>query len=367
MQPTITTDELLSLLESTPDLVVLDVRTAEEVADWSLPKVCNIPVEELATRLDEVPRGCPLAVLCLRGRRSQEAGVILETAGIHALVVEGGMSAWGRTLAVAEIQVGLATVVQLRRLGKGCLSYLIGVAGHCLVIDPSGDLARLEGEIARRQWVVTAVLDTHLHADHLSLARQLATRHRAAVIMNDDGYDFAVMTAEPGTRIEIAEGIGVQVRATPGHTEGASSFLLDGGVLLSGDPLFVESVGRPDLANRAEEFAHQLYRSLHEELALLEDDTLVLPAHMGAKVEVIPGDLVGVTLGELRGRLEAFRLGEKDFVAWAAGQAVEWPPNYHAIVEANRGLAEPSPEEAMELELGPNRCAVASTPTPIGG
>lgn len=367
MHRAITTDELLSLLASTPELVVLDVRTREEVADWSLPKVLNIPVEELATRLDEVPLGCPLAVVCLRGRRSQEAGGILDEAGIDALVVEGGMSAWGRTLAVAELEVGSATVVQLRRVGKGCLSYLIGVDGQCAVIDPSGDLARLEAEIDRREWTVTAVLDTHLHADHLSLARQLAARHGASVIMKDDGYGFDVVTAAPRTRIEIAGGFGLEVRATPGHTTGSSSFLLDGGVLFSGDTLFVESVGRPDLENRAEEFARHLYRSLHEELASLPDEIVVLPAHMGARVDVVPGELVGTTLGELRDRLEALRLDEAAFVAWAAGQAVAWPPNYHAIVEANRGLAELSPEEAVELELGPNRCAVTATMRSVGG
>ena len=70
-------------------------------------------------------------------------------------------------------------------------------------------------------------------------------------------------------------------------------------VALSGDTLFVESVGRPDLADRAEEFAHDLYRSLHEKVLALPGKTLVLPAHYGDEVVVRPDQPVGATLDEL--------------------------------------------------------------------
>ncbi len=366
MLPTITTEQLLELRASQPDLVVLDVRTPEEVADWSLDGVVNLPVEELAGRLDEVPRDRPLVVLCLRGRRSQQAGEILEAAGIEATLVEGGMSAWGRTLAVGALEVGDATVVQLRRVGKGCLGYLIGTGTSCVVIDPSGDFERLEREVDSRGWSVTAVIDTHLHADHISLAAELAARHGARLILADHGYEGSPSSASAplgvGEHLALSPTVVLEPLATPGHTTGSMSYLLNGAVLFSGDTLFVDSVGRPDLADRSEEFAGHLFDTLHETLGVLPDEVLVLPSHTEANLEVPPGAMVGSTLGALRQGLTVLGLDREAFIAWAASQATNWPPNYRSIVAANRGLVVLEPAEASELELGPNRCAVATAP-----
>jgi glyoxylase-like metal-dependent hydrolase (beta-lactamase superfamily II)/rhodanese-related sulfurtransferase len=358
----ITTDVLLERIATTPDLVVLDVRTADEVAEWALPGVLNVPVEELDARLDEVPRDRPLAVLCLRGRRSATAAELLGAAGYEGEVVEGGMSELGRTLAVAERTVGATTIVQLRRVAKGCLSYLVGTGDRCAVIDPSGDLARLEALLERYGWTPSVVIDTHLHADHVSLAAELARRHGARLVLNDDGYVLDAEHVEPGGSIEIAPGVGLEVLRTPGHTTGSSCLLLEDAVLFSGDTLFCDSVGRPDLAERSEEFAHQLYATLHERLGALGDEVLVLPAHTAANRLEPAGTIVGETLGQLRRSLAAFSLDEPDFVSWASAQAAAWPPNYQAIVELNRAAGELGEVDVAELELGPNRCAVATTP-----
>jgi len=78
------------------------------------------------------------------------------------------MNAWASTYDTVEGPFSDATVVQLRRRGKGCLSYVIGAGDRALVIDPSLDVGRYL-EVARaHDWQITDVLDTHLHADHLS-------------------------------------------------------------------------------------------------------------------------------------------------------------------------------------------------------
>ena len=78
--------------------------------------------------------------------------------------------------------------------------------------------------------------------------------------------------------------------------------------MLTGDTLFVDGVGRPDLAERAEEFAHNLYRSLHDRVLTLPDDALVLPGHYGDAVRVTPDAPVGATLGDAAGHARAARL-----------------------------------------------------------
>ncbi len=127
---------------------------------------------------------------------------------------------------------------------------------------------------------------------------------------------------------------------------------------LTGDTLFVDSVGRPDLAERTEEFAHNLYRSLHERVLTESDDTLVLPGHYSHHVPVHPNLPVGARLGDLRTSLDPLGLDEDAFVEWAATHVAERPPNYSEIIKANMGRSD-LPQSTLEhLELGPNRCSV---------
>ena len=95
------------------------------------------------------------------------------------------MKAWSLARNTAEVLLAGATtrVIQIRRTGKGCMSYLIASEGEAAVIDPSvgtevyTSLAKHHG--CRIRWV----LETHIHADHLSRARQLADEHQAHLLL----------------------------------------------------------------------------------------------------------------------------------------------------------------------------------------
>ncbi|HEY5120644.1 MAG TPA: hypothetical protein VII84_03625, partial [Acidimicrobiales bacterium] len=104
--------------------------------------------------------------------------------------------------------------------------------------------------------------------------------------------------------------------------------------------------------------AHNLYQSLHERVLPLSDSTVVFPAHYGATVEVHAGQFVARPLGDLRTSLPALVLSESDFVAWAVANVKDRPPNYQRIVRINAGN-EAMADDAAEVELGPNRCAIA--------
>ena len=127
--------------------------------------------------------------------------------------------------------------------------------------------------------------------------------------------------------------------------------------MLTGDTLFVDGVGRPDLAERAEEFAHNLYRSLHERVLPLPDDTLVLPGHYDDGVRVTPNTPVGESLETLRATLQPLSFDEDAFVAWATARTTPRPPNYVEIIKTNMGRSEPSISDRQRLEVGPNRCS----------
>jgi glyoxylase-like metal-dependent hydrolase (beta-lactamase superfamily II) len=359
----VTVDALLPRLDQDRRLFLLDVREPDEFAAWHIPGAVNIPIGELGRRRGEIAPGRHVVAVCAVGTRATQGAIELAADGIPAGVLRGGMEAWGHAYEAVDVDLAGATVVQVRRRGKGCLSYVIGADETCVVIDPSSDVERYL-EIARRHgFSITHVFDTHLHADHLSGARDLAARSAAELVLNPADpftYDFTAIT--DGLRVPIGRRLHLEVAAVaaPGHTEGSTVYRLGDAAVFTGDTLFLESVGRPDLADQAESYAHLLYRSLHEIVLPLRDDILVLPAHYGESVPVRYGELVTRRLGELRASLPALALDEAAFVDWAVAHVTDRPPNYREIVRYNAGTSERSKGELAALELGPNNCAVAS-------
>jgi glyoxylase-like metal-dependent hydrolase (beta-lactamase superfamily II)/rhodanese-related sulfurtransferase len=358
----ISAHDVAALLGTDHEPFLLDVRESSEVAEWSIPGAVNIPLGELSDRAAEIPRDEEVVVVCGAGGRSSQATEALDRGGWDVRNLTGGMASWGLVYDSAELQAGPATVVQVRRRGKGCLSYVIGSGDEAFVVDPSLDLAHYLDIAAAKGWRISRVFDTHLHADHLSGARDLAAAAGASLHLNPaDTFSFDYSPLADGDRFELPGGVEMSVAAmhTPGHTLGSTIYVIGDQAVLTGDTLFVEGVGRPDLADRAEEFAHNLYRSLQERVLTLPDEAFVLPGHYGEGVPVHPDQPVGALLGVLRRTLEPLRLGEADFVAWATERATPRPPNYVEIIKANMGRPEAPIGLLQQLELGPNRCSAS--------
>ena len=358
--PETTAEALAARLGTDDEPFLLDVREPDEFAAWAIPGALNLPLGRLATGLDELSTRDEIVVVCASGARSARATAALRGIGIDAVNLAGGMLAWAAVYDTAELDLGAALVVQVRRRGKGCCSYVIGAGDEAFVVDPSVDVHRYLEVAADHGWRVTRVLDTHLHADHLSGARLLADAAGAQLHLNPaDPFDFPYEPLVDGQWIALGgqTHLGVTAFATPGHTRGSAIFEVGGRALLTGDTLFLDGVGRPDLADQAEPFARDLHRSLHTKVIALPVEAVVLPAHYGDHVEVVPGRIVGASLGELRAKMPQLTWTEEEFVTWAAGRATPRPPHYVEIVKANMGGEAPT-DALRRLELGPNRCAV---------
>ncbi|GAA4388864.1 rhodanese-like domain-containing protein [Hymenobacter koreensis] len=346
---------------------MLDVRPADQRAEWAIPGSRHVPVyEQLKAGVAQVfegmaiPQNQPVVTVCAAGRMSQRVAVQLQVLGYDVYSLTGGMGAWGGMWNTAELVLPAeqATVVQVRRTGKGCLSYLIGSRNEAVVVDASVDPAVYQELAARYGWRITAVLETHLHADHLSRARDLATQIGARLLLPANSparFAFVPLAAEEPVPVGNTS---LQVLATPGHTWDSVCFRLGNGALLTGDTLFLQGVGRPDLKAdeaEAEAKARQLHASLQALLAL--SDTLwVLPAHTSEPVP-FDGRVLAATLGEVRHHTSLLNLAPAAFVPALLSRVPPAPGNYHRISQLNAEAA-PWPAEAEALEAGANRCAV---------
>ncbi len=270
------------------------------------------------------------------------------------------MRAWSLAWNTAEVPCPGSTVriVQLRRTGKGCLSYLIGSNGDAVVIDAS-----LEPQIYRRVadehgWRIRTVLETHVHADHLSRARALAVDTGARLCLpTTDRVSFEYAPLKEGDTLHVGSA-GLGVLHTPGHTPESACYLLNGPALFTGDTLFLAAVGRPDLeasAGQARSRAHVLHASL-QRLVALPPETLVLPAHTSEPVP-FDGRPISATLEKVQERTSLLRETEEAFVSQILTRLPPTPPNHHRIVALNE--AGTLPDDPTELEAGANRCAVA--------
>jgi glyoxylase-like metal-dependent hydrolase (beta-lactamase superfamily II) len=362
-------ESLREMLERGEPVTVLDVRPEDQRAEWRIPGSVHFDAYGALKAKDpnamegvvDLPEGLPVVTVCAAGSSSVVASEQLRDRGFEAYTLEGGMKAWSIAWNTAEVSVAgtEAKVIQVRRTGKGCLSYLIGSDEEAAVIDASLDPAVYVSLADSRGWQVTRVLDTHVHADHLSRSRELAALTGATLHLPESApLSYPHSAIRPGEAIQIGK-FRLEAIFTPGHTPESTSHLLDGRALFTGDTLFIDSVGRPDLEatpEGAREKAHSLHASLHR-LLKLAPGTLVLPGHTSDPVPFDGEPVVG-TLSEVREKVQLLGEDEEAFVEKIAGRRLPPPENHERIVELNRAGAHPE-GDPTELEAGANRCAVS--------
>lgn len=179
---------------------------------------------------------------------------------------------------------------------ESSLSYLFGCGskGKAVAVDVvAGDEDWFMDRAAEAGVAITHVIDTHVHADHYSGGRSLAARAGADYCLHESDRSVVAFDFHPlkdGDRIE-AGNVEVEVVHTPGHTEDSICLLVTDRrrgdqpwFVLTGDTLFINSVGRPDLAGREREMAGRLYDSLHGRLLALPDELEIYPGHYAGSV-----------------------------------------------------------------------------------
>lgn len=362
----ITPQTLSNRLEADDDsLLVLDIRPPDSFEEWHIPGSLNVDVYEdletdpqgAAAAMADLPSDREIVTVCGAGVRSQIATTLLRDRGYEAKTLVDGMEGWARVHRTATVQRDPIEIVQVTRPGTGCLSYVLIADGEAVLVDPSQYTEVYEEIVASRGLTVTAVLETHAHADHISGASSLA--HAFDV-------PYYLHPADAGDRtdtVEIAAGdslsVGsetVSVLHTPGHTPGSVTFEVGADAFLTGDTLFLDSVGRPDLGGDELAVVEQRAERLHESLQRILDrgsGHTILPAHDAGS----PSPPVRAPLSSVRADNDLLSVSEADFIRTLTGDMPEEPANHDRIKRANVGEISLAESDARALELGPNQCA----------
>ncbi|MFT4931328.1 MAG: rhodanese-related sulfurtransferase, partial [Natronomonas sp.] len=186
MVRSVTPERLADMQDGDESFVLVDTRDPESYDSWHVAEAENFPydgeesiddrIEEFEALVDGEDR---ILTICAKGISS---GAFVEELASHGYedvaVVEGGMEAWSRVYEAVTIETDRErlAIVQVQRRAKGCLGYVVADTenGVAAVIDPSRHVEEFAAVADDRGWEVAAVLDTHVHADHVSGGRDFA-------------------------------------------------------------------------------------------------------------------------------------------------------------------------------------------------
>jgi glyoxylase-like metal-dependent hydrolase (beta-lactamase superfamily II) len=373
--------DFIKILERGEAVQVVDVRSPQRVASGRIHLVPaehfhNIVGSRLIGITDLGSLGMdpavPVVVVCGHGNDSKFGAMHLNRLGAHARSLTGGMASW-MTLTVPRqlpLPRGIDHMVQFDRVGKGSLGYLIVSSGRAMIIDPPRDPGPFLDLMKKSGGTLDSVADTHVHADYISgapaLARELGVPYYLHPADNVYPYDDSpgrldIRPLHDGMSIPLGSAT-IGVAHTPGHSPGSVTFILGSESAFTGDFLFVGSLGRPDIADKTEEWSRLLWRSVQSARRDWPADMVVYPAHYSSGNERGNGGAVCAKFGDILTRNAALQFpDEAGFVEWIKQNEARVPAAYRTIKGINVGLWSAGERESDELESGKNECALGTS------
>jgi glyoxylase-like metal-dependent hydrolase (beta-lactamase superfamily II)/rhodanese-related sulfurtransferase len=388
-------ENLKQKIDRGEDIFILDVRTPDEHKAWNISydkykDSSLIPIDDLSSpsALTRIPRDKEIVTFCAHGNRSMSAAKMLSQLGYNAKSIKGGLDSWNDVYDVVTIfpndtssSSSHIKIWQLRRVSKGCMTYVVSSTSkkndddssrNAIVIDPTCGVNEAISKIAKENDLrITKVIDTHMHADHISGATRLAKTSRDGVYVSSieeykvDHHNNTGLTAinqiRDGDRIVLSNGIHLDAIHTPGHTKGSMSFRLtlndtNHNYFFTGDLLFVDGIGRPDLHDKAEEFTNSLFNTYHQKLANLPDETIILPAHFSGSFE--HEKPVFATIGSIKKKVKILSASQDEFTKYIINNIPAQPMNYKKIIDINRKMIRCDSIKVSDLEAGSNSCGI---------
>jgi len=278
MKTSISGHKLLALMKN-DNVLILDVRGKDEFARGHIFGARNIPVDEISERLSELKDDKIIVTYCGKGAgRSERAAKILNENGKQSLWLDGGYLEWPLVSTKSSGDSEPMIFHQLFEKESSSYSYLLAdpTTREAVLIDSV--LETVERDLKLIQELdlkLLYVLETHIHADHITGSSEIKKRTGAkSAVSKKAGVCCADLELIENDEIKFGR-YTLKVFETPGHTSESLSFYSEG-MIFTGDSLMIRGTGRTDFQQGSSE---ELFESVHKKIFSLPDETKIYPAH----------------------------------------------------------------------------------------
>lgn len=364
------------IFSDSPEFLLLDVRNNEEFEKFRvegpyLKETQNLPyfefLEAEEESLKKVSLENKIRIVCAKEGSAKYVADILVNAGARDVgYLTGGIGLWADLLMPMEIEKNERfALYQFVRPGKASLSYGLVCKDEFFVFDPART-ADFYLEFARKQDLkLTRIFETHLQADYISGNQEIVKSAKASILAHADDFSTAVFpyqAVRDGEVIPCNDGsVSIKVVHTPGHTPGNTSYLIDDQFFVSGDAVFIKSIGRPDLGGKVEEWSALLFQTIQNVLMKMDPAIQVLPGHYMDWSEMNGQGRFVESLGMIiQNNSEIYHCTDKgEFTQFIKANMRTQPEVYAEIRKVNAGLIDPPEEERKTMDIGKNECAAS--------
>ncbi len=365
-------------IESDLPHLYLDVRNEADFERFHVegPKdieLLNIPYfdfleqpEESVAKLDA---SRSIRVICAKEGSAQFIADMLEEFGFADIQwLSKGIVAWGNVLVAKQVPTPEHYELwQFNRPGKASCSYGLIHGNELMLFDISKNTEFYREFAESRNLTLVCVFETHLQADYISGGPALAEAFGVDYVAHEGDFgtsNVAYRKVVDGETLGFSDTAGPSVLCThsPGHTPGSTTYVIDDKFMVSGDTVFIVSVGRPDLGKKVVEWAKQLYDTLKNRICVLPDELMVLPSHYTDWSKEANADhLIINDFGTVKALNESIYAltSEDEFVSWVEDNMRPQPEEYNRIRKVNANLEFVDLATAEELDLGKNQCAAS--------
>ena len=370
-------DDLFSFLIQKEDVIVLDVRNEEDFGRFSVEgpfpfDMVNVPyfdfMEEEDASVAKVSYDKPVKVVCAKEGSAQYVGEILMNHGFKDVAfLTGGIKTWGNMLTPKRInpESDDYALYQFIRPAKASCNYGLLYKGEMVNFDPSRNYGFYQSFADSQNVKIVRTFETHLQADYISGSKKIADVTGAEIMANVGDFkdaSFQYSGVKDGESYSVGgDGPEIKVLHSPGHTPGSTSYIIDDKYFITGDTVFILSVGRPDLGGKAEEWSVMLFDTLTNKVQNLDKKLKVLPGHFMEWNEANDSLLFVENLGKVIHRnAGVFKIATpENFTQYIKDNMRKSPEIYGEIRKVNVGWLDVDMNEADIMDLGKNECVAA--------
>lgn len=369
--------DLFQWLTSKEDIVVLDVRNDKDFSRFKVEspypfEMMNVSYYDFMEIEDEsvakVPLDRSIRIVCAKeGSAKYVAEILVKHKAGDVGYLSGGIRTWGNLLVPKLIHTGDDyELYQFIRPGKASCSYGLIVDNELMLFDPSRNIDFYLEFAAEKKCKIVKTFETHLQADYIAGSRFIAERTQAEFWANELDFrlsknKYSKLRDNQIHTFSSGKGPKIRVLFTPGHTPGSTSFIIDDRFMISGDTVFIHSIGRPDLGGKAVEWAKLLFETMNMVKKQARDMT-ILPGHYIDWAEADSSLIFAAPFNDIVERNKnIYDIDtEEDFIRFIQDNIRPQPEEYGTIRLVNANLKKVDEEEQETLDLGKNECAASA-------